>query len=1123
MRKRIGYLVVLIGMLILMMCGCEKESSHTTHEYGDWHIVKAVTCTEDGERERICSCGKKETEVIKATGHVEVKDNAVAATCTSAGKTEGSHCSVCQTVIKEQKTIKPQHKEYILNAVAVTCTRAGKGKGVRCSECGAVIERQKKIRANGHKYVDGKCTICGEEQPDIAAAIIIDQLNEEKESNFITKKAYPGGSTVEFYAYVPKGVSWWAVSWTTNSKNIGLYDWAEGNGSLMQVETGKWQKCTVALPTDKKNYYIYIVGAKGEWKNEELLIDDVVIKNSKGKVLGKDTFQNGIENLFHVVKTNPSTGHAVVYEKEVCSKHVTVKDKAVKAKCDKAGLTEGTHCKNCGKILVEQKEIPATGHVWKNGKCKKCGKKKENLVAALVVDQLNDSVPMNFITKKAYPGGSTVTFKAYIPKNVTGWAAISWTTDKSKASLYDWGENGQQIKASAGEWTDCAVTLPNDGKKYYIYFVAEKGQYKGKELLLDAVKITDAKGKVIAEDDFDNGVENGIFDIIATNPTSGALVVYDKTAEDPCKNGHKIVMDKAVKPTCTKPGKTAGKHCKVCDTVLVEQEEIPALGHDYNDKGICKVCGDKIANRAVSIDIDQLNESNNMNFITRKAYAGGSTVTLRAYVPSGTGWWAISWTTNPTDADLYKWTDGKGASQSSVYNKWTTYTITLPDDENNYYIYIVGAKGEWNGKKLQIDDVKITDKTGQILGEDNFNSGMYSGIFKIIDTNPTTGMTVVSENKVGEICLHKNLVSEENIEETCTEPGRIGRTYCKDCGETIHEETIIPAKGHHYDENGMCECGESLSKINKAVSIKIGYINEYQSEGKMNFITKKAYKGGSTVTFKAYVPQGASWANIYWTTSDTKGDIYGSDTAGQKSLNGPAGEWTEYSLTLPEGEDAYYLYFGGAKGEWGDKELLIDDFKVQTGETTEEDNFNNGLESGLFNAIDKKNDTTIISLVTVKEADKAASIMISQINEHQGEGKMNFITKKAYKGGSTVTFKAYVPQGASWANIYWTTSDTKGDIYGSDTAGQKSLNGPAGEWTEYSLTLPEGEETYYLYFGGAKGEWGDKELLISDFKVQTDEGLEEDYFTNGLDGGLFNVIEKNPSNDREVVSIKDIK
>ena len=44
---------------------------------------------------------------------------------------------------------------------------------------------------------------------------------------------------------------------------------------------------------------------------------------------------------------------------------------------------------------------------------------------------------------------------------------------------------------------------------------------------------------------------------------------------------HTEVVDEAVAPSCESTGLTEGKHCSVCDTVLVAQETVAALGHDY--------------------------------------------------------------------------------------------------------------------------------------------------------------------------------------------------------------------------------------------------------------------------------------------------------------------------------------------------------------------------------------------------------------------------------------------------------------------------------------------------------------------------------------------------------------
>ena len=84
-----------------------KQFTCGKHEYGDFEILKNPTCTEKGQKGKICKkCGKiTEKTDIPAAGHAPVTDPAVAPTETSDGLTEGSHCGVCGVVLQAQEVI----------------------------------------------------------------------------------------------------------------------------------------------------------------------------------------------------------------------------------------------------------------------------------------------------------------------------------------------------------------------------------------------------------------------------------------------------------------------------------------------------------------------------------------------------------------------------------------------------------------------------------------------------------------------------------------------------------------------------------------------------------------------------------------------------------------------------------------------------------------------------------------------------------------------------------------------------------------------------------------------------------------------------------------------------------
>nr|WP_288700717.1 Ig-like domain-containing protein [uncultured Blautia sp.] len=77
-----------------------------SHSWVTKNVVKEATCTEAGSKVENCaSCDAVQIASIPVKGHTVVKDAAVAPTVFADGKTEGSHCSVCGTVLEKQNTI----------------------------------------------------------------------------------------------------------------------------------------------------------------------------------------------------------------------------------------------------------------------------------------------------------------------------------------------------------------------------------------------------------------------------------------------------------------------------------------------------------------------------------------------------------------------------------------------------------------------------------------------------------------------------------------------------------------------------------------------------------------------------------------------------------------------------------------------------------------------------------------------------------------------------------------------------------------------------------------------------------------------------------------------------------
>ena len=111
------------------------------------------------------------TETLPATGHDTQLVGAKDATCTEDGYTGDEVCKTCGVTVKKGETIPATgHDTEIVGAKDATCTQDGYTGDEVCKTCGETVTKGEVVKATGHHYKDGKCTDCGEKDPNYQPA-----------------------------------------------------------------------------------------------------------------------------------------------------------------------------------------------------------------------------------------------------------------------------------------------------------------------------------------------------------------------------------------------------------------------------------------------------------------------------------------------------------------------------------------------------------------------------------------------------------------------------------------------------------------------------------------------------------------------------------------------------------------------------------------------------------------------------------------------------------------------------------------------------------------------------------------------------------------------------------------
>lgn len=379
---------------------------------------KDATCTEDGYTTYECNvCGSTWKDTLPATGHTEVADAAVEATCETAGKTEGSHCTTCGKVLKAQETIPAKDHTAVTDAgVGATCEATGKTEGSHCATCGKVLKAQTTIAATGHIWSAWKTT---SEATVFAAA-------KQQRSCTICKKTETRTVGKKLTKVLKLNVSsislqikqkTTAVKVTEMAKGDSVKSWKSSDTKVVRVAGKKNGTCTIAAGTTPGTAKITVQLASGKAARIIVKVQRTAVKTTSitASVKKLTLYTGQTETLNLTVK--PLTS-----EEEITF---------TSSRANVAAVTK--------KGLVVAKTAGTTRITAKSGK---------KLVAITVV--VKNAVPTAITgipTAKTLKKGNSFTLKPVLaPKGVT--AKITYTTSNKKVAVVS--SNGKVTAKGTG-------------------------------------------------------------------------------------------------------------------------------------------------------------------------------------------------------------------------------------------------------------------------------------------------------------------------------------------------------------------------------------------------------------------------------------------------------------------------------------------------------------------------------------------------------------------------------------------------------------------------------------------------------------------------------------------------
>lgn len=539
-------------------------------------------------------------------GHTIVIDKAVASTCTKTGLTEGSHCSVCNTVLVEQKVVAAKgHTKVIDKEVAPTCTKTGLTEGSHCSVCNAVITKQEIVPVLGHNYVDGVCTICGEKSCPYtytvldnntikitkyigdSSEVIIPSTIDGYNVSVIGDSAFRENTTVTSVV-IPEGVTKiesWAFYSCTSMAKVTLPSTITSVGSNAFHTCSALKICNFTGTTDDwcgitfDSYYSNPLADGQYFYINDKLVSEIRIKDGTTEI--KEYTFVGCRSISKITIPNSVKS---ISKYALCNLD----------KCDFLGTVE-EWCQ----INFEHNTSSPTyfrADLYMNG---------ELLTELIVPDSITAINNYAFMycdeIKNITLGNQIKTIGDYAFNNCTGVESISINSDVisigkcaflncDKVTNIKLPESVESIGEKAFHYCSGlkSITIPSSVKNIdfaafsgtdsleHILCIGTEEEWKSTTIGSSNTPITSAIIHFADTDGYTVAASTCTKDGYISHKCPVCSYEFEKTIHIPA-TGHMEVIDKGYAPTDAKPGLTDGSHCSVCNEIILKQEVIPMI------------------------------------------------------------------------------------------------------------------------------------------------------------------------------------------------------------------------------------------------------------------------------------------------------------------------------------------------------------------------------------------------------------------------------------------------------------------------------------------------------------------------------------------------------------------